>query len=190
MRTPENADLRSEGATGRGHSWQIRVSPEDRHWLERYAWRVETDKRTRYVVATERLHGGPGGKKTIRLHLLILDAKPGQIVDHINGNGLDNRRKNLRLCTATENARNRQRKKSTVSRYKGVSLHSKPPEGRPWQAQICVDGAAMHLGFYAAEDEAARVYDAAAQKHFGAFARLNFKRASGQLTANRGGGRP
>lgn len=150
---------------------RVKISPQDIDLLESRAWFVERDKRTEYVVAYAR-----NGKRRqkLRLHRLIVGAKPGQLVDHINGNGLDNRRENLRLCSFAENARNRQRKANTISRYKGVSLHPSPPHGRPWQAQICFNRKAIHIGFFANEKLAARAYDAAAQKHFGEFARLNF----------------
>jgi hypothetical protein len=99
-----------------------------------------------------------------RMHCLILDAKPGQQVDHINGNSLDNRRANLRLATPTENRANTGKRRGGVSRYKGVSWH----HGR-WAARI----GDRWLGQYPTEEDAARAYDAAAVEAWGVYARLN-----------------
>lgn len=94
--------------------------------------------------------------KAHRIHRLIMDAKPGEIVDHINGNPLDNRRCNLRITTSLVNNQNaRKRKDGVTSKYKGVSL------GRwgKWIAQIQVNGKNKSLGNFKTEDEAARAYN-------------------------------
>jgi AP2 domain/HNH endonuclease len=92
-------------------------------------------------------------------------------VDHINGNGLDNRRTNLRPATSAENARNRRSQRGSSSPYKGVSwIRSR----RNWRANLRVGDRLIHLGSYTDPADAARAYDAAALKYFGEFARLNF----------------
>jgi hypothetical protein len=101
----------------------------------------------------------------VRLHRLIMGAKRGELVDHINGDTLDNRRSNLRFATKAENSRNA-RIKGGSSRFKGVSFNG-------WAAHIRVDGKLKHLGRFATEEEAARAYNEAAIRHFGEFARLN-----------------
>jgi hypothetical protein len=111
------------------------------------------------------------------MHRVIMEAGPSEVVDHINGDGLDNRRINLRKCTNAENQRNIHARRSS-SGYKGVTKIQRSYNlKRPWAAAISVGGARgkrIHLGYFADPADAARAYDRAAQKHFGAFANLNF----------------
>ena len=109
-------------------------------------------------------------QKIVYLHRLIMEPPDGMVVDHRNGNGLDCRRSNMRVCTHQENMRNR-RKTCGLSQFKGVSRHKWT--GR-WCADVNVDDKTIHLGLFDSEENAARAYDEAAQKHHGDFARLNF----------------
>lgn len=110
------------------------------------------------------------------LHRFILSAPAGLEVDHINGDGLDNRRSNLRLATRQQNSANSapHPKPRGHSRFRGVSRYTRPGYSR-WMAYITVSGKHIRLGYFTSEEEAARCYDAAARKHFGAFARPNFQ---------------
>jgi len=113
------------------------------------------------------------GKETAQfLHRLLMNAPSGAQVDHIDGNGLNNTRANLRLCTNAENGRNRRIQTNGSSRFKGVGWHKKD---RKWSARIKVNGKLIWLGCFADEMSAAKAYDAAAETHFGAFARKNFE---------------
>jgi hypothetical protein len=114
-------------------------------------------------------------QKTIRMHRFIMDAKQGQVVDHINGNGLDNRKENLRFCTLAQNHFN-QVKTRGVSKYKGVYWH-KP--AKKWCANIHYNGKTTGLGLFIDEDDAARAYDTVAKELFGEFANLNFEEVYG-----------
>lgn len=111
-----------------------------------------------------------GVRRRVYLHRWLLDAQPGQIVDHIDGNPLNNRRANLRLATRSQNQANRRRNATSRSRYKGVTWHK--GRGR-WMARIQVDGRRMHLGYFTTPLEAAYMYDAFAQSRFGEYARVN-----------------
>jgi hypothetical protein len=96
------------------------------------------------------------------------------VIDHINHNGLDNRKANLRLATAADNARNaRYPKANTSSRYRGVWYNK---QTRKWRAQILVDGKRKQIGYFEREMDAARAYDVAAKKFHGHFAVLNFEK--------------
>jgi hypothetical protein len=108
------------------------------------------------------------GKLRNYLHRFLLDAQPGQICDHIDGNTLENSRWNLRLTNASGNSRNRTGwKRKTLP--KGVFPH----RGR-YRAMIRVNDRLIHIGMYPTPEDAARAYDGAAVVHFGEFARLNF----------------
>lgn len=86
------------------------VDAADYELLAKYSWHAKPDRNT--VYARTRI---PGGGPRMLMHRLLTGAQSGQLVDHINGNGLDNRRANLRLCTAAENIRNKQRKLNRVA---------------------------------------------------------------------------
>ena len=112
---------------------------------------------------------GRGGKQT-GMHRMVFGQTDG-LVDHINGDGLDNRRKNLRAATANENQRNRKRpNKNNQSGYKGVYWHG---QGSKWMAAITVDSKFNGLGLYDKKEEAALAYNVAALRVFGKFAALN-----------------
>lgn len=108
------------------------------------------------------------GKKQ-RLSRLIMRPEDGLVVDHINGNPLDNRRANLRVCTVQQNNWNRKRRPGGRSRFKGVTRGTSG-----WIAFIAPNGSQKHLGTFATEEDAARAYDAAAAEAYGQFACLNF----------------
>jgi len=100
-----------------------------------------------------------------------MDTPGNMDVDHANGNGLDNRRSNLRLCTTSENIQNQRPRKSGTSKYKGVGWFVRDSN---WRVRIKVGDKQIHIGYFADEVEAAKAYDKMARQHFGAFARTNF----------------
>lgn len=106
--------------------------------------------------------------RRLRLPRLLLDLAPGQVVDHINRNPLDNRRCNLRVCTQAENVRNSRPKGDG---FKGVCKSSR---GNRWRAVIKLNYQQRALGQFATAEEAALAYDKAAKELFGEFAYLNF----------------
>jgi hypothetical protein len=137
-------------------------------WCAAVEHRADGSERV-YVQRSARKHGR--GQVTEKLHRFIINAPDGLQVDHINGNPLDNRRENMRLCTTSENTRNQRAGMGGISAFKGVCYHKASAK---WLAYIKVNAKQKHLGQFADETDAARAYDAAAIKHFGEFARINF----------------
>lgn len=130
------------------------------------SWIARIVGRTKYAQRNIRRDGT---WTTQYLHVLLTGWA---ITDHINGNGLDNRRANLRPATFRENAQNRRRNVTSQVPYKGVRTPLGPNRG--WVARIQVRGRRIWLGTYATAEAAALAYDAAARDHFGEFAALNF----------------
>lgn len=106
------------------------------------------------------------------MHRLIADAPKGLTVDHINGDPLDNRRENLRICSQQKNHCNKKPKEGCSSKYKGVNWNK---ANGMWMARIGHNYKTHYLGYYSDEVEAAKAYDAAAIKLHGEFAYLNFR---------------
>ena len=142
------------------------VDAEDYDRLCKYKWHVKIDKQTCYASGTFR-------NKGIRMHRKILNAPRGLVVDHINYNGLDNRKQNLRLCTFAQNCRNRRpiRRAGKWSRHKGVSWDKAK---KRFVAYIRHNGKFIRLGRFKSEIAAAKAYDKKARELFGEYAYLNF----------------
>lgn len=109
-----------------------------------------------------------GTKSTIRLHQVV--HPNSDLVDHINGNRLDNTDLNLREATYKQNNANRGRVLKSISTYKGVTWDK---SRNKWLAQIEIGGHCKHLGRYSNESDAAKIYNEAAKAAYGEFARLN-----------------
>lgn len=107
-----------------------------------------------------------------RLHRFLLNAPAGVMVDHRNGDKLDNRRGNLRLCTNSQNQANRQVVRG-ASPFKGVTWQRRPDGRGFWNAKLIVNGVVSYLGRHDTDVEAAAAYNAAAIEAFGEFAHLN-----------------
>lgn len=111
------------------------------------------------------------GKK-FRFHRELLNLTDKNLVcDHINGDGLDNRLDNLRICTQKENIRNKNKTKNqTSSKYKGVSFNKL---NNNWRVRMEKDGSQVEIGSFKTEKEAAEAYNKAAIKMYGEYAKVN-----------------
>ena len=140
------------------------IDDEDYALVSQYNWYTRKTKHNFYATC----HVYKNGKRTtIAMHQLLCPSD--DFVDHKNGNGLDNRRQNLRACTKHQNDMNRHYTHGS-SKYKGVSWNKRDNK---WQATIKYENKGRFLGYYISEQEAALAYNEAALKYFGEFARLN-----------------
>jgi hypothetical protein len=117
-----------------------------------------------------------GTVRHIQMQQLVIDCPDGFEIDHIDGNGLNNRRSNLRACEHRFNLRNITKQSPATSKYKGVSYYRRDQK---WRAHIVIDAKQKHLGYFCDEIAAALAYDACARSLFGEFARLNFPEKAG-----------
>lgn len=139
------------------------VDADDAERIGAHKWLAIPSKNTAYA-------GRFQGKRLILMHRAISDAVDGVLVDHEDGNGLNNRRKNLRHCDHQHNLFNRRKLAAASSQYKGVSWHK---GSRRWAANITAHNKLLYLGSFDVEEAAALAYNRAAVRYFGDFARLN-----------------
>jgi hypothetical protein len=148
------------------------VDPKDYEQLNKHKWHLQRTRQMFYAVRRAKGHERANGS-VVWMHRSILPPPQGMCIDHINNNGLDNRKANLRFATPAQNARNRRKISfKTSSKYKGVSYHAGQ---RKWCAAIRVNGQYKYFGLFQNESDAAKAYDEAARKFHGEFASLNFK---------------
>lgn len=149
------------------------VDDEDFALVSRWRWAYIPSYKNQGSGYAMRITRDAGSRKSraVYMHRFIMNSKPGQETDHVDRNGLNNTRANLRLCSHGENTRNR-RDGRGHSRYKGVYVATHNP--KKWQAGITSKGKRYYLGTYDDEISAARAYDAAAKLHHGEYAGLNF----------------
>lgn len=152
------------------------VDEDDYLELSKYNWFFVKLKTSIYARRNIHIHVSKYNYKASLelMHRRIMKLKKGdkKEVDHINGNGLDNRKSNLRICDRYMNNRNCRCFMKKTSKYKGVSL-AKGRKVKKWYATITYNKKQIWLGSYDNEEDAANAYDAAAIKYFGEFANLN-----------------
>ena len=127
------------------------VDDEDYSTLSKYKWCAHKQKNTFYAV--RQIPDGNGKQKQIKMHMEIAGTPKGLVTDHINGDGLDNRRVNLRIVTKRQNSQNRHHKKT--SKYPGVSFRA---DLQKWQAYIKIESHQKHLGYFDDEEAAYHAY--------------------------------
>jgi hypothetical protein len=143
---------------------------EDFPLLSSRSWRAQINgPNAIYAVYSQyRKHLGLNAL-TVGMHRVVMNAPRDQIIDHINGDGLDNRRRNLRIVSSLQNMQNRMKHTVGQSTYKGI----RPLKGR-WEARITYGGRRKSIGWFDTEIQAAQAYDTAARSIFGEFCCLNF----------------
>ena len=143
------------------------VDDENFEYLNQFKWYTARNGRTWYA----RRHASRinGKQKLIQMHRIIINAPKHLQVDHVNGDGLDNRKENLRLCTHQENHFNiKNTHKNNKLRTKGITWHKTI---KKFRAQIMINKKAIHLGYFNVMGDADSAYRIAEEKYFGKFAR-------------------
>jgi hypothetical protein len=149
----------------------VLIDDEDYERANLYTWHLGYDFKTNnfYVLSQEK--GIIKKQKTIRLHRFIMNCPNNKIIDHINRNGLDNRKQNLRICTASENRMNSIKPShGKTSKYKGVGFY---PNLNKYSCRIRINYKLKHIGYFETEKEAALKYNEMAIFYHGKFAKLN-----------------
>jgi hypothetical protein len=137
------------------------VDDEDYIILSKFNWQALKHGGIWYAVRS---------RCRIYMHREIMKTPSNMVTDHINHDGLDNRRCNLRICTQTQNQYNREKHLRNTSGYKGVTWDK---SNHKWRAQIRHDGVYLSIGYFRSVTEAALAYNNAAIKYHGEFAKLN-----------------
>lgn len=144
------------------------VDDADFEELNKYNWFAH--KKSRGIFYVERNYRRIEGKQTtIKMHREIMQPLEGMVIDHIDGDGLNNQRSNLRICTGTENKQNQRKYKNNTSGFKGVSFYR---GSRKWGANIGAGGERVFLGLLTSKLKAYEAYCEACIKYHGAFSRL------------------
>ena len=141
------------------------VDNDDYKWLIVYNWYYRKDNRGYGGYA-----GRSQGNKKILMHREILNTPDGYSTDHINGDTLDNRKTNLRICTQHQNLGNQGAPRHNTSGHKGVYFNK---ERRKWQAQIKVYKETIYLGRFLVIEDAIEAYRLASEKYFESFSRID-----------------
>jgi len=150
------------------------IDDEDYDKVNTHKWcaqRIDKISRSDYYARTS---DKIGNKRTVLyLHKLIIGKPPkNMVIDHIDGNTLNNQKSNLRFVTCSQNAQNQKTQGNKISKYKGVHVNKRD---KLFFATIWVNGKSKYLGSRKDEIAVAKLYDEAALKYFGEFAYINFK---------------
>ena len=148
------------------------IDEQDFDRVNQYKWHsVDHDGTGKRYYASCKL-----GKYTLYMHRMVIGAQAGESVDHIDGNGLNNSRSNLRLATPSQNNMNQRVRNDNTSGHKGISWC---PDREKYQVYINIDRKRKSLGRYKTIEEAIYVRDQAAKSHYGEYARENSSLAEG-----------
>ena len=150
------------------HGKIVKIDGTDYELFCSHNWYLFKGRNTDYLCTNIRVDGK---RRTAYLHRILLGCAKGECIDHIDGNGLNNQRDNLRACSRSENQCNQIKNKNTSSIYKGVSWNRNKQR---WECYINKNHKRVHIGKFKSEIEAAIKWDEQAKILHGEFARLNF----------------
>ena len=149
----------------------VQVDDEDYDYLMQWKWHAQKGKYSFYATRSEHSRGKNRTVKTIWMHRIIMNTPKGLSVDHIDHNGLNCQKSNMRNCTSSQNNMNTTAR--GISRYLGVSYAKNKRGSKKYHAYIKIGTKATHLGYFYNEIDAAIAYNNAAKVHHGEFANLN-----------------
>jgi HNH endonuclease/AP2 domain len=142
------------------------VDPDDYEALSKFKWYAYWDPHPQTYRARRNIRDLNGKRQTVLMHRQILNSPTGIEVDHRDGDGLNNRRDNLRSATSSQNAQNQKAKSNNRSGLKGIW---KLPDGR-WKAKVVCGGISHYLGIFFTPEDAHAAYIEAAKRLHGEFA--------------------
>lgn len=158
--------LNAHKKTSKYHGWKTQVDDEDYEYLNQWSWQVKKHGNTFYARGADAVNKS---KKLVYLHRIIFRLTDNSIeVDHIDHDGLNNLRNNLRVCSKLLNTRNKRKLKVLTSKYKGVCY-----TGGKWLARITIDKKVITLGRFDSEVDAAKAYNNASLLYHKEFGQLN-----------------
>ena len=146
------------------------VDDDEFEYISRFNWHSirSSARNVWYAARTGRSSSGKEVRIPIQREIMRLSIEDERVIDHKDGNGLNNQKCNLRICTVQDNARNRP--SWGKSKYKGVTRRASTGK---WIARICINYESVYIGIFAEEYDAALAYNLKAEEVFGEFARLN-----------------
>ncbi len=149
------------------------IDDEDYEQLVKYNWCFTKGYAGRAIVipnSYNRVTCPKGKSRPVLMHRQIMNPPKGMEIDHRDGNGLNNQRSNLRLCTHSQNLKNQIIPKNNTSGYKGVRWN-KP--NKKWDSRIMLNGKSIHIGVFKNIQDAALAYNMKAKELFDEFAKIN-----------------
>lgn len=151
------------------------VDDEDFEKLNQYKWHARITPNSIYVRTNIKIKHPTRRQKSLHMHRLIMNCPEGMMVDHIDRNGLNNQKHNLRICTRSQNLMNSKKpKEGKTSKYKGVNfIKDQRSHNKPWRAEIRLNRKGIVIGTFKTEKEAALAYNKKALELFGEFSRIN-----------------
>ena len=144
------------------------VDDEDFEKLNKHKWYAT--KGTNTLYARRAVPTTTSGQRTVSMHRVIMQTPKGMDTDHIDGDGLNNQKENLRVCIRSENLMNQSRSRNNTSGYKGVNWNKRD---KKWISQIKVKGKQVHLGCFSEKEEAYKAYCEASKRYHGEFGNVN-----------------
>jgi hypothetical protein len=146
---------------------KVLIDDEDWEKVSKYKWHLS--KQSQGLLYAQTFIYKNGKKIPLKLHRLIMNCPKNKEIDHIDGNGLNNQKSNLRICTHAENMKNSKKRKDNSSGFKGIHFIK---QNKRWQARIQVNRKRMPLGCYKTPELAYQAYCKASKKYHGEFGRI------------------
>lgn len=145
------------------------VDDADFEWLDSFKWHADKSRNTWYVKHSKHVVGTKNKCKIIQMHRLIMKPKGSSVVDHIDGNGLNNQRKNLRVCTTIQNSWNKRKALNNTSGYRGISFRK---SRQTWLVRIMKNGKEVFNKNFKTIEEAIIECNKALEKNHENYAKL------------------